>query len=375
MSEPTALPDDSFSGWLQQGQALEARGNFSAAISAYDRAIARAATASAAAPSEASSHRDLGVAWMNRGNVLQKLAADHERHGRKPEHFEATRTAIAAYDKAIAQFVTLPIQPESAWRNHLGAAWLNRGHALLGNDNLEASAASFVSAIEVLKLLPLDDDLSYRLNLAGAWTNLAHVALQACEMGLVSPQFTPARAADAARNALARLSNFELHHVLFAEMSLRARRALVVALGAQLVAAETTRQPTTAFASEASDVLDEGMALARECEKRGAAHLRPLAVRLFRMGAQLYSMHQPQFLAEFLLENVDPAGEHAFAGEGEFRAVAEEALQRALTDLQRPGLIVAGTQEAQRLLSTVRSLREAQVRLSSHKPQLSASST
>lgn len=319
--------------WLKQGQTLEAGGHLAEAITAYEKAVRAAPDA-----------RERGLAQMNRGNALQKLAADPRADD--AQRNEAIGSAVHAYDEAIALFRTLPCDTEPALRNHLGAAWLNRGHALLATDDVPAVVDSFRHAVAELEQLPVNENPNYRLNLAGAWTNLAHALLGA-----------PAEARVAAQSALALVVDVERAHPLFAEMSLRARRALVTAIGALLV---TTAAPA-ALASEASDAIDDGLDLARECEQRGAAHLRPLAARLFRMGTQLYRVHQPHFLAEFVLENIAP---NAFAADAEFRAAAAEALDLALADLRRPQLFIAGTPEADRSLTTLRELRAAREQLS-----------
>jgi tetratricopeptide (TPR) repeat protein len=374
MSAPPAHVPDSVSGWLQHGQHLEAGGALAPAIDAYNRAVASAREEAERTPNDPSARRTLAVAWMNRGNAFQKLGAEHAHHQRTREHEETTRAAVADYDDAIASLGTLSLSAEPAFRNHLGAAWLNRGHALLGLAELKPAVKSFETAIEVLQTLPLNDDLSYRLNLAGAQTNLSHVLLQGTAAESAASNFSAVHAAAAARSALATLVGFETAHVLFAEMSLRARRALVIALGEQLVASESARQPIAALASEASDILDDGLTLAREAEERGASHLRPLAARLFRMGAQLYGTHQPHFLAEFLLENVDPGEPRAvFAHDSDFRAAADEALARTLAALNRPNLLISGTRDAERLVATARSLRAVQLRLSTPNPPRSIS--
>ena len=48
------------------------------------------------------------------------------------------------------------------------------------------------------------------------------------------------------------------------------------------------------------------MKLARHWEARGEGRFHDLAGELFRFGARVYQMHQPHFLSEFLLENLDP---------------------------------------------------------------------
>jgi hypothetical protein len=144
-------------------------------------------------------------------------------------------------------------------------------------------------------------------------------------------------------------------------MGLRARRALVVAAGDLLAVAERHGRPTAALASEATDAIDDGLAIARAFEESGVSRLRSLAVRLFRLGSQLYGNHQPQFLGEFVLETL---GSPALAGDVDFQRIAAEGLAATLRRLQGPRLILGGTSEAEQLLATARSLRAAQVQVS-----------
>ena len=318
---------------LRHGQAHEARGEFSVALACYDEVVASLRVLPL---DDAETRRLLGVAWMNRGNALQKQ--------------NEFATAVLAYDEAIALLRELP--PTSAHRNRLGAAWLNRGHALLSHAATEATR-SFKQAIAILGELPLEENPAYGLNLAGAWTNLAHTEIAS------APTRARASAATAINVVLAAASD----DLACAEMSLRARRALVMALGELLRVAESARQPIDALADEASGAIDSGLAIACAWEGRGIAHLRPLALRLFRLGAQLYRVHQPHFLSEFLLENLDPTRPNTFARDPEFRTAAADALAAALTELVRPRLLVADAPESMRLLETVHDLRAAQRRL------------
>lgn len=329
-------PSTTFAAWLQQGQSLESCARYDEAIAAYDQALAVSAN----------EPRAESLAWMNRGNALQKRAAGDTEEGRR---LQAVREAVAAYDAAIELLRALPFDQDPVIRNQLGAAWLNRGHALIEGGEAGSAAESFQQAIALLAALPIAENPHYRLNLAGAWTNFAHVLLTA----------SPAGARAAARSALELLAEVERTHPAFAEMSLRARRALVMANG------EALHRGTPEFAmlaGEASDAIDEGLALARECERRGVSELRPLAARLFRLGTQIYRLHQPHFLAEFVLENLAP---EAFGADAEFRSAADEALALTLAQLQRPQVLTVGDVASTRLLETARSIREAQQQLSS----------
>src|SRR5688500_13908013 len=83
--------------WLQHGQFLEARQQFNDAIAAYDRAITSLAGDHTALDLER--RHQLALAWMNRGNALQKT-------GSSP----GLRDAVQSYDEAIAIFQTLALE-------------------------------------------------------------------------------------------------------------------------------------------------------------------------------------------------------------------------------------------------------------------------
>ena len=85
---------------------------------------------------------------------------------------------------------------------------------------------------------------------------------------------------------------------------------------------------------DATDAVDDGLALVRVWEQREVIHLRPLAVDLFRFGAHIYARYQPQFLQEFIEENMDPAHSSAAYVES---AGMQQAAQEALVLLDQSG--------------------------------------
>ncbi len=323
---------------LLRGHEHESRGEFAAALQCYDHAIV---LLRAHLPVCTESRRLLGLAWMNRGNAEQTRLP---HPGETPAAVRAR--AVSAYNEAIAILSELPFEQRPNLRNHLGAAWLNRGHALLDEPTPHKAARSFRRAVAILRLLPLDDHPAYRLNLAGAWINLSHTCCS----------HSPKSAREAARQGLALVEPQADVDLASAEMSLRARRALVIALGELLRAPAADADTIDALATEATDATDSGLALARRWEERSGAHVRPLALRLLRLGAQLYRLHQPHFLAEFLMEH---AGTGPLAGDPAARSAAAEALTLALADAGKPQLLVAGSVDTARLLGTVQSLRAA----------------
>jgi hypothetical protein len=336
---------------MSRGQALEAEATVAAlaeAVRCYDSAIALLSALRTDDP--ATNQRDLAIAWMNRGNALHKQATP-----------ESAIQAVRAYDEAIALLGGLPGKENHSWRNSLGAAWMNRGLALHQQGTAESVAAAVHShgeAIAVLRSLPLDESPWYRRNLAAAYMNQANALLDS-----QSPDRLAA-AGDAARAALTPIAREETVDPLAADLALKARRVLCDMLGQQLAVNETLGLSNAAAADEASDAIDASLTLVRHWEQQGVRNFRFIAARLFRFGANFYRLHQPHFLAEFLLENLDPQREPgAIDGEPEFYDIAVDALDRALAALRRHERFDTDSPESLRRFETWRDLKAAAARL------------
>lgn len=332
---------------LSRGQILESQATatgLAAAVRCYDEAITLLRKLPASAEPV---RRELARATMNRGNALQQqpVAA-----------FLAD--AVRAYDESIALFRSLPIDQNPEDRNSLGAAWMNRGHALYQQATRPSfieAARSQLEAIDTLKPLSIDEARAYRLNLAASWLNLANTLLALGETG---------RALEASGEAIRLAAPGEDSDPALADIGLKARRARCEALSRELIMSLDTNQPTEPFVDEASDVVDEGLSLARTWESRGLPLFRPIAARLFRFGAQLYGAYLPDFLAEFVLEHLDPARSTGAMPmvDDSFQA-ASEAITRARADLEGRRTVFLDTPETARLLQRLRDLREAEARL------------
>jgi tetratricopeptide (TPR) repeat protein len=287
---------------LQRGHAQEAQGQITAALAEYDRAITLLAEHGEPPTSPAAG--DLAIAWMNRGNALQRLD-------------EPSRTdAIGAYDQAISRLERLPLTHYPAWAISLGAAWLNRGHALLALDPSQAES-SLQRAVRVLEAVSDPDHPAARRNLAGAWVNLAELHLS---------RLAHTEAGTFAEKALACVRPHEDQDAAYATLGLQARRSRCAAYGHALLAT-TDDDVLRDELAKAGDLVDEGLALARLWETRGVSDLRMLAGRLFRFGARLYARHQPHFLNEFLTEQLHDPGADPWLAHG--RETAREALTEA----------------------------------------------
>ena len=336
--------------WLTRGQELEARDDPAAlaeALRCYDLAIAllRSAPRDPATPTL----HTLAIAWMNRGNVLHQLATP-----------TALASAIAAYDEVVALLRTAPAEALGA-RNTLGAAWMNRGltaHRQATPASILAAVHSHAEAIAVLSSLPLAEHPIFRRNLAAALLNQANALIDTRQPELLESALA------AARSALELVADSETTALESADLSFKARRVLCDALGLLLTVHESARLPSAPLTAEASDTVDAGLALARHWEVQGIVSFRPTAARLFRFGTQLYRFNQPHFLAEFILENLDPKNSPgALPVEGDFHTLATEALTRALETLRNQPGIVTVASDNDRRLQTWRDLKAAQIRL------------
>ena len=130
---------------------------------------------------------------------------------------------------------------------------------------------------------------------------------------------------DAALEILRLVDPGEKSMIELAELGLKARRTYVDALGRLLFNGHCAPEERLRLTGQATDAVENGLEVA--CHwMRGGNHdtLRPLAVRLFHFGAHIYRRVQPQFLAEFVLENVGPTA--FFRADPEFVAIAREEL-------------------------------------------------
>ena len=350
---PPPLTSDP-AAWLAYGQALEARQTpeaFAEAVRSYEVAITLLRPAVA---NGTTTPHTLAVAWMNRGNALHQIATPTD-----------LADAIAAYDETITLLHSAPADDLPA-RNTLGAAWMNRGlaaHRQATPVSILDAVRSHAEAIAVLSSLPLEENQTFRRNLAAALLSQANALLDAGQ-----PEFLEAALADA-RAALELAAPTETTALESADLAFKARRVLCDALGHLLTIHESAHLPLGPLTTEASDTVDAGLTLARHWETQGVLYFRPIAVHLFRFGTQLYRFNQPHFLAEFILENLDPeisAG--SLPVDGEFHLIAIEAITRSLDTLRRqPGLIFDHPDNDRRV-QTWRDLKAAEARLAELRP-------
>ena len=235
---------------------------------------------------------------------------------------------------------------------------MNRGHAQLAGGepfHVACSVHSFREAIVVLRTLPLDGPPAFRMNLAAAMMNEANALVRSNE---------PVRALASAEAALAVTSGREQIDPVLADIGLKGRRVACEALGHLLFFASERGQSTKELGNKAIDFVDDGLALCRYWDARGHSQFRYIATRLFHFGAQLHATQLPDFLAEFILEHLDPeVSRGAMPETEEFYVIARQIMARARQELEAPRGPFLDTPETARLLRRLRDLREASARL------------
>jgi hypothetical protein len=167
----------------------------------------------------------------------------------------------------------------------------------------------------------------------------------------------PTEARRAAERALSLIRVSERSLLAAAESGLKARHMLC-----QICVAGRTAEGRLDNISlnETTDLVDEALILIAHWESSDEYHFITQAVAFFTLGCFLYRTHQPQFLAEFILETLQPAAEKAFLRfHPALHRSATDALWQALRDIQRQDF---NSDDATRL-ARLAELREAEKRL------------
>jgi hypothetical protein len=116
--------------------------------------------------------------------------------------------------------------------------------------------------------------------------------------------------------------------------------------------------------TEATDAVDDGMELARHWRQLGETCLSKLESELFRFGALIYRLCQPHFLAEFLLDSMDPTRSiGAPVSEQPIHHLATDALWSAIMDIHAQQQANPAKENQTRLLARLDELQQTEKRL------------
>jgi hypothetical protein len=305
------------------------------AVALFDRALA--IRTRLLVPGDAWLGYVTAASWMNRAEALTRLGAPGE-----------LEEALRSYDEALAVLALAPGGQIPLYRRREAIAWLNRGmvlRKLKTGDCLDRAIASFERAIAV----PGEETAEAGV-LAGAWLNRGAALLE----------LQPARPAEARACALATLrltAPAEETDAVAAETGLKGRQVLCLALAGLLATAPETAPE---WSSEATDAVEAGLALARAWQARGETRFHSLQLELFRFGLVAYQKYQPGFLAEYLLDQVQPAAGASLRLDGETRDLALRVLGTAAAEFQLDGfasLTAKGTGALFRALRAIEVIR------------------
>jgi len=212
--------------------------------------------------------------------------------------------AMTSYEEAIDVLRALPMDADPRYPRRLAMAYQNRALALQLRGHEEDAAAAATAFADALVVLDHEysagiEDRDYLRGVV--WLNLSnlHAGSEASD--------APVAAREAAVRALACVADAESQDIQAANVGLRARHALcrLCATSLSQMTDQTASMPDDVH--EATDAVDDGLTLVRAWERRGVEIFRGVAFDLFRFGARVYALYQPQFLAEFIGENMDPA--------------------------------------------------------------------
>ncbi len=290
----------------------------------------------------------LAALWLNCGN-LYWLAR---------EAIPAAE-AIAAYQKALSYANELP-RSEAKYARLTASIWLNNGNVCKESPKASErtyAATCFTEAQRILRPHAKEDAPDICLEFASILANQAnHLATQ------IDSESEFLELIETAQEALDGVTPLEQDNILAAQISINARRALCQAYGFRLYKMDGMLEES--FYQEATDLVDAGLELIRHWEHRGMHHLRPLARRFFRLGEQLYRIRQPRFLAEFILETLDPAhNQGALCHDPEMCQIARESLNTAIAHANSNRILTDETPETEELLSIYLSYQAALKRL------------
>jgi hypothetical protein len=302
----------------------------------------------------------LAASLINRGDALTRLGA-----------VENSDDAIHSHTEAVALLQAIPPDDGGLYLKRLAIAWINRGLALeLKGDQaaLEEAVSSCRKAIDLLEGSPLAIGGEFVLIKAGVRVNYGNALLRSSgdAIGVGATE-----ACEVAAQALALIAGIESSEPAAAEIGFKARHVLCQSLVALQMIAPPEEASRMDFIGRLTDTVEDGLRLAREWEKGGVTAFRGLATRLFHVGVLVYETGQPHFLAEFLLDYLDPERATCIVPvDLKWFAMADESLSRVRHQLQISSFESLATEQGKRRMELLGQLGVAQAKLQALRHQI-----
>lgn len=334
--------------WTCRGLAQlagETPGDWRAAMASFDEAIQRR---SRQTEPDFDQCWGLAAAWMNRGEALEKLGGE-----------DNLRAMANANETATTCLRDADLSRHPAIRTRLALAWMNRGRALAvlteryGSGEGGLSLESYARAAEILRPGLEGGAVEPRRMLAVVLANLSRARLALNSAGTAEGE-------EEAREALSLIAEEEKSDPRVAELGLVLRVTLCRTLGTLPGANERHEEIT--------DLAEEGLWNGGQAwERWQAPPSLPLVIgELFRCGAEAYQRHQPQFLAEYLLDHLDPErsrGRSVLSRLEPCHEAAVEILWRSIGQFQQGGFAGLGSEAFARHLDLFEEWQQCRQRL------------
>lgn len=290
------------------------------------------------------------AAWINRGEALEKLGGE-----------ENIRAAVVANQRAEECLAGFDLDEVPAFRSRMALTWMNRGELLATitergwSDEASQCQAAYAKAVKILRAGSDAGAVESRRMLAVCLANSSRSHLRLGDFGTVG--------VDEAREGLGlilkeRAGSLDDPALLHLEMTLRATLCRTMALAADAGTAGVDCDQVT-------DEVETALAVATGAGALAAVIPVPLITELFGCGAETYSRFQPEFLAEYLLEYLDPANQPpgALCRIEACHEVAVSVLWREIGRFQKEGFAAAGTTAYDRRLNLLDDFQRCRKRL------------
>lgn len=290
----------------------------------------------------------LSAGWMNRGDVLTRLGGP-----------ERLAEAVRSYDEALAHLPRVSTAPGMNVVGRHALAWMNRALTLRAQGTPESRA-------EALRSLGRAEELLLTHATAENPVDALTQATLAMNRAAVLLELEPPRLLDAMQAAEAAITHTlpaEATELLAAEVGLKARHAWCHAVAMLLETPPVDTKHADEWILQATERVEEAMALTARWAPQGQA-FRALRLELFHYGCRIYLAYQPHFMAEFLLDVLDPERGSPLRTEADdLRAAGLDALEMAAEVLKRRGPLAFGLKGVDRLIEVVAMLNDAAMRI------------
>jgi tetratricopeptide (TPR) repeat protein len=285
----------------------------------------------------------LAAGWINRGDALARLAG--------PENVS---DAVNSYTAAIELLRDVPANDDGLFVRRLAIAWMNRGLALEEQEHEEA-VRSYREAIKLLAACLGKPAGRLELVLASVWINLGNALLRSPAGALA------AEAREAAEQALSLAGECESNDQAAAEAGFKARHILCQAMTILLGKTGLSVADKMDLIGRMTDAVESALELVQTWEKAGVAGFAPLAARFFHFGALVYEKHQPHFLADYILEHLEPErGKWVSPERATWLPAAMEALSRTRCGLRNLDFALISTPQGIRRLEILKEVQAAE---------------